>query len=257
MTKFQLLSTPRKRLLAALVAIAVVGVGSAGLGGAAVASPTPQAPVALGVAGTFAILSQTGVTDVPSSAVTGNVGSSPITGAAILLSCPEVTGTIYSVDAAGPPCAVTDATLLTTAVGDMGIAYTDAAGRVNPDFVNLGAGEIGGRTLVPGLYKWSTDVSISNDVKLSGGPDDVFVFQVSGNIDQAPAKNVTLVGGVQAKNVFWQAAGAVTLGTTAHFEGTILSKTMIAMNTGASINGRLLAQTAVTLQSNTVTEPAN
>ncbi|SDJ84702.1 Protein of unknown function [Cryobacterium psychrotolerans] len=257
MTKFQLLSTPRKRLLAALVAIAVVGVGSAGLGGAAVASPTPQAPVALGVAGTFAILSQTGVTDVPSSAVTGNVGSSPITGAAILLSCPEVTGTIYSVDAAGPPCAVTDATLLTTAVGDMGIAYTDAAGRVNPDFVNLGAGEIGGRTLVPGLYKWSTDVSISNDVKLSGGPDDVFVFQVSGNIDQAPAKNVTLVGGIQAKNVFWQTAGAVTLGTTAHFEGTILSKTMIAMNTGASINGRLLAQTAVTLQSNTVTEPAN
>ena len=257
MTKFQHLSTPRKRLLAALLAVAVVGVGSAGFGGAAVAEPLPQAPVALGVAGTFAILSQTGVTDVPSSAVTGNVGSSPITGAAILLTCPEVTGTIFSVDAAGPACKVTDSTLLTSAVGDMGIAYTDAAGRVNPDFVNLGAGEIGGRTLVPGLYKWSTDVSISNDVRLSGGPNDVFVFQVSGNIDQAPAKNVTLVGGVQAKNVFWQTAGAVTLGTTAHFEGTILSKTMIAMNTGASINGRLLAQTAVTLQSNTVTEPAN
>ena len=67
---------------------------------------------------------------------------------------------------------------------------------------------------------------------------------------------VTLAGGVQAKNVFWQTAGAVSLGTTAHFEGTILSKTMVAMNTGASINGRLLAQTAVTLQSNTVTEPA-
>ncbi|TFB77906.1 DUF3494 domain-containing protein [Cryobacterium glaciale] len=255
MTKFQHRSNPRKRLLAALLAVAVVGVGSAGFGGAAAADSIPQTPVALGVAGTFAILSKTGVTDVPSSAVTGNVGSSPISGAAILLTCPEVTGTIFSVDAAGPPCKVTDATLLTSAVGDMGIAYTDAAGRVNPDFVNLGAGEIGGRTLVPGLYTWSTDVSLSSDVKLSGGPDDVFVFQISGNIDQAPAKNVTLVGGVQAKNVFWQTAGAVTLGTTAHFEGTILSKTMIAMNTGASINGRLLAQTAVTLQSNTVTEP--
>ena len=256
MTKFQHLSTPRKRLLAALLAVAVVGVGSAGLGGAAVADPLPQAPVALGVAGTFAILSQTGVTDVPSSAVTGNVGASPITGAATLLSCPEVTGTIFSVDAANPACKVTDATLLTTAVGDMGIAYTDAAGRPNPDFVNLGAGEIGGLTLLPGLYKWNTDVSISSDVTLSGGPNDVFIFQISGTLAEAPAMKVTLAGGVQAKNVFWQTAGAVSLGTTAHFEGTILSKTMVAMNTGASINGRLLAQTAVTLQSNTVTEPA-
>jgi hypothetical protein len=258
MTTFQQLSTARKRLLAAAVAVAVVGLGfgTAGFGAAAIADPLPQAPVALGVAGTFAVLSQTGVTDVPSSAVTGNVGSSPITGAAILLTCPEVTGTIFSVDAAGPACKVTNSTLLTTAVGDMGIAYTDVAGRTNPDFVNLGAGEIGGRTLRPGQYTWSTDVSISTDVKLAGGPNDVFIFQIAGNLTEAAAKNVTLTGGVQAKNVFWQSAGSVTLGTTAHFEGTILSKTLIAMNTGASINGRLLAQTAVTLQSNTVTEPA-
>ncbi|GAA1221119.1 ice-binding family protein [Rhodoglobus aureus] len=256
MTKFHQLSASRKRLLAAAVAVAVVGIGTAGFGASAVAGPLPQAPVALGVAGTFAILSQTGVTDVPSSVVTGNVGASPITGAAILLTCPEVTGTIFSVDAGGPACKVTDATMLTTAIGDMGIAYTDAAGRSNPDFVNLGAGEIGGRTLQPGLYKWSTDVSISNDVKLAGGPDDVFIFQIAGNISEAPAKNVILTGGVQAKNVFWQTAGSVTLGTTAHFEGTILSKTLIAMNTGASINGRLLAQTAVTLQSSIITEPA-
>jgi len=257
MTSFQQLSTSRKRLLAAALAVAVVGIGSIGFGGAAaVAEPIPQAPVNLGVAGTFAILSQTGVTNVPSSAVTGNVGSSPITGAATLLTCPEVTGTIFSVDAAGPACKVTDATLLTTAVGDMGTAYTDAAGRTNPDFVNLGAGEIGGLTLKPGLYKWSTNVSISNDVKLVGGPNDVFIFQISGDITQASAKNVTLAGGVQAKNIFWQTAGSVSVGTTAHFEGTVLSKTLIALNTGASINGRLLAQTAVTLQSSTVTEPA-
>jgi hypothetical protein len=123
MTTFQQLSTARKRLLAAAVAVAVVGLGfgTAGFGAAAIADPLPQAPVALGVAGTFAVLSQTGVTDVPSSAVTGNVGSSPITGAAILLTCPEVTGTIFSVDAAGPACKVTNSTLLTTAVGDMGV----------------------------------------------------------------------------------------------------------------------------------------
>ena len=99
-------------------------------------------------------------------------------------------------------------------------------------------------------------VSISSDVYLSGGPDDVFVFQVAGNIDQAAAKNVTLLGGVQAKNIYWQTAGSTSIGTTAHFEGVVLGKTLIAMKTGATINGRLLSQTAVTLQMNTVTEPA-
>ncbi|WP_198411571.1 ice-binding family protein [Cryobacterium sp. TMT2-14] len=138
----------------------------------------------------------------------------------------------------------------------MEIAYSDAAGRTNPDFIDLGAGEFGGLTLKPGLYKWNTDVTISSDVRLTGGPDDVFVSQIAGNIDQASAKNVTLLGGVQTKNAYWQTAGSVSVGTTAHFEGTILSKTMIAMKTGASITGRLLAQTAVTLQSNSVTKPA-
>ena len=257
MKKFQNLSPSRKAQLGLLLAVAVAGVGSAGIAGAASATGLPLAPVELGTAGTFAILSQTGVTDVYASAVNGNVGASPITGAAILLTCPEVqTGTIYSVDAAGPACLVTAPSFLTTVVGDMGIAYTDAAGRTNPDFIDLGAGEIGGLTLLPGLYTWNSNVTISTDVTLSGGPDDVFIFQISGNLDQASAKNVTLAGGVQAKNVFWQTAGSTSIGTTAHFEGTILSKTLIAMKTGASINGRLLSQTAVTLQSNTVTEPA-
>jgi Ice-binding-like len=218
---------------------------------------TAQAPVDLGTAGTFAILTKSGVTDVYASAINGNVGASPITGAAIGLECPEVqTGTIYSVDTAGPPCEVTDPTFLTTAVGDMATAYADAAGRTSPDYVNLGAGEIGGLTLLPGLYKWDTDVSMSTDVVLSGGPNDVWIFQIAGTLDQAAAKNVILAGGAQAKNVFWQSAGAVSIGTTAHFEGTILAQTMIAMKTGASTNGRLLAQTAVTLDQNSVTLPA-
>jgi hypothetical protein len=214
-------------------------------------------PVNLGKAGTFVILSKTGITDVPASAVKGDVGTSPITGAALLLSCTEVTGKVYTVDAAGPqPCKVTDATLLTGAVGDMEFAYTDAAGRTSPDFINVGAGEIGGKTLAPGLYKWGTDVSISSDVTLSGGPNDVWIFQVAGKLNEANGKHVTLAGGALAKNIFWQVAGAVTIGTTAHFEGVILAKTMIAVNTGASVNGRLLAQTAVTLQMNAVNEPA-
>ena len=108
--------------------------------------------------------------------------------------------------------------------------------------------------LVPGLYNWTTGVAILNDVTLTGGPNDVWILQVTGPLTQASATKVRLNGGALAKNVFWQSAGPVTIGTTAHFEGTILAKTMIAMNTGASSNGRLLAQTQVTLQQNTVTD---
>ena len=215
------------------------------------------APVNLGAAGTFTILSKSGITDVYASAITGDVGTSPITGAALLLSCGEVTGRIVVVDAAGPlPCAVNDATSLTAAVGAMESAYLDAAGRTSPDFTELGAGEIGGLTLTPGLYKWGTGLLITKDVTLSGGPNDVWIFQVAGTLNQANAARVTLAGGAQAKNIFWQVAGAVTIGTTAHFEGVVLAKTMIAANTGASANGRLLAQTAVTLQMNSITQPA-
>jgi Ice-binding-like len=215
-------------------------------------------PVNLGQAGSFTILAKAGITDVYKSAVTGDVGVSPITGAALLLTCGEVAGKVYTVDAAGPlPCAIPDPTILTLAVGDMESAYKDAAGRKSPDFISLGAGEIGGLTLAPGLYKWSTGVKISKDVTLSGGPSAVWIFQVAGKLEQASATRVTLVGGALAKNVFWQVAGAVTIGTTAHFEGVILAKTLIAVNTEASVNGRLLAQTAVTLQMNAVTQPAS
>src|ERR1022692_2926869 len=115
---------------------------------------TGQTPVHLGTAGPFAILTKSGITDVFPSVINGDVGASPITGAAIHLKCSEImTGTVYSVNAAGPlPCRVTDPTLLTKAVGDMEIAYTNAAGRKLPNFINLGAGKIGGLTLVPGLY---------------------------------------------------------------------------------------------------------
>jgi hypothetical protein len=222
-----------------------------------VVAGNPEIPVHLGSASTFTILSQTGVTNVYRSNIVGDVGTSPITGAAIAIECNEVSGNIYSVDAAGPaPCVSTSPSLLTVAVGDMGFAYTDAAGRTLPDEIELGAGEIGGETLQPGLYKWSSDVSISADVTLEGSSTDVWIMQIAGNLSQASATRVTLAGGALAKNIFWQVAGSATLGTNSHFEGVILSKTMIAVNTNASVNGQLLAQTAVTLQMNNVTGPA-
>ena len=217
----------------------------------------PQPVVRLGVAGDFAILSKSGITNVYRSAVTGDIGTSPITGAAIHLTCAEVTGTIYTVDAAGPlPCRVINARRLTTAVSNMQTAYTDAAGRSNPDFLNLGAGNIGGRTLTPGLYKFTSAVVIPSNITISGGQNDVWIFQIAGTLNMSSAVRITLVGGAKAKNIFWQTAGAVTLGTTSHFEGTILGKSGINLQTGASANGRLLAQTAVTLQMNTVKKPA-
>jgi hypothetical protein len=134
-------------------------------------------------------------------------------------------------------------------------AYTDAAGRPTPDFLELGTGNIGGKTLTPGLYKWTSTVTLPSDVTISGGANDVWIFQISGDLSVSNAVNVTLIGGAQAKNIFWQVAGEATIGTTAHFEGIILSMTGITFQTGASFKGRALAQTAVVLDANAVTTP--
>lgn len=224
---------------------------------------TAQAPVSLGTAGNFVILSKSGISTVPGSVLTGNIGVSPIAHTAItgfsetsdisktFSRSPQVLGRIFAADDKAPI-----PSHMTTAVSDMESAYTNAAGRALPDFIELGAGEIGGLTLVPGLYKWGTGVSIATDVTLSGGPNDVWIFQIAGTLTQASATKVTLTGGALAKNIFWVPADVVALGTTAHFEGIVLAQTMIAMKTGASANGRLLAQTAVTLDQNTVIQPA-
>jgi hypothetical protein len=147
--------------------------------------------------------------------------------------------------------------MLTTAVSNMETAYTDAAGRppgVGPN-LNLGGGTVAGQTLVPGTYTWGSNVSITTDLTLNGGPTDVWLFQISGTLNLSTGRQIILTGGAQASNVFWQVAGAVTLFPGSHFEGTILAQTNIAMQTGASIHGRLLAQTGVTLQQNAVTIP--
>ncbi len=216
------------------------------------------APVELGWAGSFAILSKSGITDVPTSAITGNIGTSPITGAAITgLDSVEVTGTIYTVNAAGPAGRVVYPELLTEAVLDMEAAYTDAAGRPLPDVTELGAGNIDGMRLAPGLYKWGTPVLIPTAVTLDarGDQNAVWIFQIAQGLTVGNGAIVTLAGGAQAKNIFWQVAGQAVLGTTAQFKGIILCATAIVMNTGASLDGRALAQTAVTLQMNSVTEP--
>ena len=219
--------------------------------------PFGPAAVNLASAAPFAILTKSGITDVPTSAITGNVGTSPITGAAITgLTQAEVTGIIYTVDGAGPAGNVTNPTLLTAAVSDMQAAYVDAAGRPTPDFTNLNGGALGGLSLNPGLYKFTTAVGIATNLTLNGGPNDTYIFQISGALTIASATSVLLAGGLQSHNIFWQVASGATLGTTSSFQGNILSLTTTIMDTGAVINGRLLAQTAATLDHNTVTLPS-
>jgi hypothetical protein len=236
------------------------------LSGLTVMGGYPELPIGLGSAGSFAILAKSGISTVPGSQVTGDMGVSPIdstaiTGFSLILdstttfsTSAQVTGKIYASDYKAPTPSI-----MTTAISDMETAYTDAAGRTLPDYTELGAGNIGGLTLAPGLYKWGTAVLIDTDVTLAGGPGDVWIFQITGNLTMASAQSVILSGGAQAGNIFWQVAGGVgvEIGTTAHIEGIILSQAAITMQTGASMNGRLLAQKAVTLESNAVTEPAD
>jgi hypothetical protein len=215
----------------------------------------------LGSAGNYVILAETGISNVTGSSITGNMGVSPaaasyITGFSLVADSSNVfstssvvIGKIYAADYAPPTPAS-----LTSAISNMQTAYTDAAGRTNPDYTELAAGDIGGLTLSAGLYKWSSSITIPVDVTLSGGPNDVFILQIAGDLTMAAAKNIILSGGVQAKNVFFQVAGQVTIGTNSHFEGIILCKTAVVIQTNVVFNGRIYAQSAVTLDDNTITE---
>lgn len=217
--------------------------------------------VDLKTAGGFVILAKSGISTVPTSAITGDIGVSPsaasyITGFALTADATnvfstslQVTGKVFASDYAAPT-----PSNLTTAISDMELAFTDAAGRA-PNVTELGAGNIGGLTLTRGVYKWGTGVLIPTSVTLSGSATDVWIFQIAQDLTVASATSIVLSGGAQAKNVVWQVSGKVELGTTSHFEGVILSQTAITLRTGASIKGRLLAQTAVDIDSSAVVAP--
>ena len=222
----------------------------------------PPLPVNMASASNYVVLAKSAISTVPPSAITGDVAVSPAAATAItdfsltadaggkFSTSTQVTGKVYAANYA-PPTPET----LTVAVNDMELAFTDAAGRA-ADVTELGAGDIGGKTLAPGVYSWASGLLIPTDVVLAGSATDVWIFQVAQNLTMSSGKRITLAGGALAKNVFWQVSGFVEIGTTAHMEGTVLSQTAINLRTGASINGRLLAQTAVVLQSSTVVAPA-
>lgn len=219
----------------------------------------------LGAAGGYVLLAKTGISNVTGSAITGGaVGLSPaaatfITGFSLIADPSNVFSTSASVVAPGrvyaADYAVPTPSNLTTAVLAMEAAYTDAAGRSSPDFLNLNDGHLGGLTLAPGLYTWGSSVTIPTNVTIAGAASDVWIFQISGDLDVAAAQKVVMGGGAQAKNVYWQVAGQVTVHATAHLEGIVLSKTAISLQTSATLHGRAFAQSAIALDDCAVTAP--
>jgi len=206
----------------------------------------------------FVVLAETQITTTGGGSVNGDVGLSPAAGASILLTCAQVTGTIYVASPGGSTlaCQVVNSGLMTQSVNDMLTSYADAAGRTPvPTGPNLNPGaafstgyDIGGMTLAPGLYKFGNGETafINSDVTLSGSPSDVWIFQCGADLEVANAVHIILAGGANANNIFWQVTSKAVLGTTAVFNGTILAGTSITMNTGSTINGRALAQAQVT-----------
>jgi hypothetical protein len=221
-------------------------------------------PCGSSLAGDFALLSKAGISTVPQSTITGDIGCSPIaaealTGFTLTADSSNAFSTSTQIVGGGKAYAANFAVptpfKMTTAIRDMETAYVDAAGRTNPTSTQLVSGLIGGLTLEPGLYKCSTNVLVDTDATLDGGSDDVWIFQISGNLMVAPGKKLLLSGGALAKNIFWQVAGFVEVMPNAEFQGILLSKTGVSFRTGASHNGRVLAQTAIVLQSATITQP--
>ncbi|MEK6849390.1 MAG: ice-binding family protein [Nanoarchaeota archaeon] len=222
----------------------------------------PELPVDLGTAENFAILAKSGISTTGTTAITGNIGVSPIdstaiTGFGLIMHSSNtyatsslVTGNVYAADYTAPT-----PTIMTTAIGDMETAYANALGRSLPTTTELGAGNIGGLIIAPGLHKWGTGVIIPADVTFSGSSTDIWILQVAGTLDISSDTDILLAGGALAKNIFWQVTDATTIGTGATFNGNIIDLKEIVVRTGATLNGHALSQTAVTLDGNAVTSP--
>jgi hypothetical protein len=240
---------------------------------------TTESPVDLGDAENYVILAKSGITTLATS-ITGDIGVSPIaatgmTGFSLALDSKGKYATSSQITCEGKAYAAnyggTTPADLTTAVSNMETAYTDAAGRAIPGAarINLNEGVIGvvdvldgghqQNPLTPGVYTFGSDVTIAETTYFDGQHDrnSVFVIQIAGNLRQAAGVSVVLANGALAKNIFWQISGDVGVGEYAHMEGIILVFTDILFETGSSLSGRVLAQTACALQAGTtLTQPS-
>ena len=244
-----------KPLLAGLgLAFALIGSG--------LSVEAAQTPVDLRTAARFAVLGGSGVSSIPTSAIIGDVGLSPAARSKITgLTGVEVVGGIYAADDGGAVAA-----MLSAAQGDLNTAFIDASPAVRPNGVDVStlggaAGELGGRTLAPGLYKsapGSYDIT-SLDLTLDAGGDAnaVWIFQMSTTLHVFSNRKVILAGNAQARNVFWQVGSSATISTYSAIKGTIMAAQSVALQTSATLEGRAMAQSgAVTLDANSITTPS-
>jgi len=210
--------------------------------------PGPQTPVNLGATAGFAVLAGSTVTSSGFTVINnGDVGVSPGTAVDGFPPGAVNNGSIHSADTAAVQAKL-----------DLTEAYNDAAGRT------VGAvsveGNLGGRTLAPGLYKSTSSLEISSgDLTLdaNGDRNAVFVFQIASTLTTTSDRKIFLTGNARAANVFWQVGSSATLGTISVFKGTIMALESITLTTGAALEGRALARNgAVTLDASTVTTPA-
>jgi VCBS repeat-containing protein len=206
-------------------------------------------PVDLLSTANFTILAGAGITSGP-GIINGDVGASPIAGSGIGIPAAQVNGIIYKTDASGEAAAniVVNPGLLTTAKGDLTTAYNQARDMTpvpTGTFLDPNGGNIGGEDLVPGLYKFTGSALITGtNVTLTGGPNDVWIFQIAADLQVGNSIEVILAGGARAKNIFWQVGTSAVIGTSAVFKGTILADQSITLGTSSTLEGRALASVA-------------
>jgi hypothetical protein len=205
------------------------------------AAQAGPAAVYLGSAGTYAVLAASTVTSTGPTVVNGDLGVWP--GTAYVAGTPPATvnGSVHAGDV-----------IAQHAQASLNVAYNDAAGRSTAP---IGvAGDLGGKTLSPGLYKSTSTLSLTGTLTLHG--NGVYIFQVGSALTVGTGGTIVLSGGATAANVFWQVGSSATLGTAADFKGTIMALASVTMATGAKLEGRALAlHGAVTMDSNNVTIP--
>jgi len=208
------------------------------------------APLNLGTAATFTILSKAGITNVPPSVITGNIGVLPIAAGAMTgfdlvadgsntfsTSTQVMDGNVYAASYAAPTAAT-----LTVAIHDMEAAYVDAASRTPPpEHVDRKGGNINDETFAAGVHQWSQGVSFTGRITIYGSASDVFIFKLTQSLLLGSGARVLLGGGAVASNIFWQVAGTIEADTISHLEGIFLVKTSATFKTGATVNGRVFA----------------
>lgn len=207
---------------------------------------TTQTSVSLSGASTLAILAGSSITNTGATVVTGDIGLSP--GTSIGGFPPgTLNGVLHINDA-----------IANQAKLDLTAAYNDLAGRTSTEIVTL-SGNIGGLTLTPGLYKSTSSLAVSSgDVTFDakGNAAAVFIIQIASTLTTTSGRKVILSGGALASNIYWQVGTSATFGTTSVFKGNILALQSITFNTGATLDGRALAQNGtITMAGNTIVKP--